>query len=345
MRAGGGMKPVEALDRLRQIGLGYAISQTFFTGCTLGVFDQLNDGPLTAEEVGARLDIHPEGCRRLLVALHHIGLLEREADRYRNSELGSFLTSKSSFPMAGLARIDVFYHMWEFLPDALRGYGPVWQKATGATAEQTFAELYKDPVAVRRFCDYIHAYSVAVGQQIAAQFDFTPHRCLLDVAGGSGLLSQQIGLRYPHLRGIVMDLPVVLELAQEFIARNGLKGRFTTAAADLFAGPYPAGADVITLSWILHDWSDESCRKILCNCFEALPSGGVLLVSESVLQDDFTRTLSDEVYSLFMLLVCEVGARERTGSEHRALLEETGFAKVEIRRSDGPRDLMVARKR
>src|SRR5262249_37979894 len=174
--------------------------------------------------------------------------------------------------------------------------------------------------------------------------DFETHTCILDVAGGSGQLSQQIALRNPHLRGIVMDLPNVLEVAQEAIAANGLSDRFTTETADLFQGPYPRGADVATLSWILHDWNDEQCRTILRHCFDALPSGGALLISECVMNEDHSGTLENELYSVFMLVACDPGGRERPFSEHRAMLRAVGFDGVEHLRLEGPRDLIVARK-
>lgn len=141
-----------------------------------------------------------------------------------------------------------------------------------------------------------------------------------------------------------MDMPPVCAVAEKEIAANGLTGRFTTASADLFAGPYPTGADVITLSWILHDWNDDNCRRILRNCFTALPHGGVLMISESVLGDDFSGKPFAMANSLHMLVVCESGAKERTEAQYRALLAETGFREVDLIRLRGPRDLIVARK-
>ncbi len=95
-------------------------------------------------------------------------------------------------------------------------------------------------------------------------------------------------------------------------------------------GPYPLGADVITLSWILHDWNDENCSKILRNCFEALPSKGALLISESVLNNDHSGTQFGVLMSLHMLVVCESGARERNEAEYRHFWKKQGF---EISRS------------
>ena len=339
------MKSIEALNRLTEIATSFCVSQTFATACRMGLFDQLAGGPATAEQLGERLDINADACRRLLVALNQLGLLEHDGNHYRNSELGSFLTSQSETPLEPLSMwASPFYRMWEYLPDALREYGPRWQQALGTTAEETFAALYEDPVRLRRFCSIMNAYSIPIGQEIAGRFDFTPFHCVLDVAGGAGALSQQIGLKYRHLQGIVMDLPPVCKVAEEHIAANGLTGRFRTATADLFVGPYPSGADVITLSWILHDWSDESCRKILRNCFDALPSRGALLLSESVLRNDFSGKPFAVLMSLHMLVVCEPGAKERSESEYQSLLEDAGFRDIEVLRLEGPRDLVIARK-
>lgn len=337
--------PLDALSRLREIGLGFAVSQSFFAACEMGVFDLLEGGPKTLDALASELKVEAEGLRRLLVVLHRLQLVERRGDTFSNSELGSFLTSSSRYHMNGLAKIEKFVRMWEYLPDALKTYGPVWVQAFGVPSQEIFVELYADPVQLRRFCDYMDSYSVAIGEEIAERYDFSKHRCILDVAGGPGGLSRTIGQRHPHLHGIVMDLPPVLEVTRERIAAAGLSDRYRTETADLFEGPYPKGADVATLSWILHDWNDEKALAILRHCHEALPPDGVLLISEMVMNDDFSgSSLWSEVYSLFMLVCCESSGRERTESEHRALLREAGFASAEILRSHGPRDLVVARK-
>jgi hypothetical protein len=111
------------------------------------------------------------------------------------------------------------------------------------------------------------------------------------------------------------------------------------------AGPYPAGADVILLGHILHDWSDDVCGTILRNCAAALPPGGTLLISESVLHDDFSGSTLAHVKDLLMLVANEPGARERSEREYRELLDAAGFDVTNLLRLDAPRDLLVARKR
>jgi hypothetical protein len=337
--------PLAALNHVNALATSYFASQAFSTACKLGVFDELSRRSATADDLAAELGLHPDGCRRLLAALRQMRLVESEDGRYRNSPVGAYLTADSPVPLGALAMWGApFYHMWEFLPDALRDLSPVWQQALGTSAEETFAALYENPERVREFARCMNACSIPVGQEVAERFDFTPYRCVLDVAGGPGGFAIQIGLRYPHLRGIIMDLPPVCEVAEEDIRASGLADRFRADAADLFAGPYPSGADVITLCFVLHDWSDASCRTILRNCFEALPSGGALLVGESVLNDDYSGSDFGVFLSLHMAVVCEPGARERTEGEYRSLLEETGFRRTEVIRFGAPRDLIVAHK-
>jgi 3-hydroxy-5-methyl-1-naphthoate 3-O-methyltransferase len=163
--------------------------------------------------------------------------------------------------------------------------------------------------------------------------------------GGPGGQAIQIGLKHQHLRGVIMDLEPVCVVARERIEANGLSSRFTAVAADLLTGPYPSGADVILLGHILHDWSDETCRTILGNCAAALPAEGVLLISESVLNPDFSGRNLANLKDLIMLVGNEPGARERSEEEFRSLLSTTGFDVVDVIRLEAPRDLLVAKKR
>jgi len=309
--------PVEATSRLSEIGLAYVYSQVLFAAIDLGLFD----------------------------ALRQLGLVDSDQHHYTNSALGAYLTADSPYPLHGLSMVGgAFYRMCEYLPDALREYSPRWQQALGTTAEETFAALYEDPVRLRRFTQLMDSNSILQGQEIATRLDFTPYRCLMDVAGGPGGLSITIGRHYPHLQGVIMDVPPVCQIAEERIAAASLTGRFTAVPADLIQGPYPSGADVITLGWILHDWNDESCKNILRHCFDALPSSGTLLVIEKVLNADYSAPMLTTAIDLYMLAICEPGARERTELEYRTLLLETGFHEVQVIRLDTTRDVIVAKK-
>ena len=335
----------KSLSRLMAIAFGFVNSQALLSAQELGVFDALGNESLTLEALAGKIGLSPVACRRLLMVLVTLELVERDGDRFRNTELGRLCSSSSSVNLGAIAKVNPFYHMCEHLTGALREYSPRWQQALGTTPQDAFATLYADPVRLREFAELMNAISVPQGRLIAEAFDFAPYRCIMDVAGGPGGQSIAIGVKHPHLRGVITDLEPVCVVARENIAASGLNDRFTAVAADLLAGPYPLGADVILLGHILHDWSDDVCGTILRNCAAALPAGGILLISESVLNDDFSGSTVTHVKDLLMLLANESGARERSEPEYRELLDASGFDVTDLLRLDAPRDLLVARKR
>jgi hypothetical protein len=335
----------KSISRLFAIAFAFVNSQVLLSAHELGVFEVLGNESMTLEEVAGRIGLNPVACRRLLMALAALELVERDGDRFRNTGLGRLCSSASPVNLGAVSKCNPFYHMFEHLTGALREYSPRWQQALGTTPQDAFRTLYADPRALREFADLMNAISVPQGRLIAEAFDFAPYRCIMDVAGGPGGQSIEIGLAHTHLRGIVMDMEPVCVVAQEQIADKGLSDRFTTVAADLITGPYPHGADVILLGHILHDWSDETCGTILRHAAATLPDGGALLISESMLDEDFTGREFANAKDLVMLVANEPGARERTVSEYRGLLDEAGFDIVNVIRFEAPRDLLVARKR
>lgn len=336
---------VEALNQLNNIATRYCESQIFFAGCSLGIFDELAKGSASCEELAGRLGFHAESGRRLLTTLCQLGLLQHDGVRFTNSVVAGYLTASSPVPLSPLLVWGkLFYPIWGHLDDAVRERSPRWLQTFGASQQETFANLYRDVDALARFCGIMNAYSIPQGQLLAELFDFSPVECVVDIAGGPGGLLIEVGKRYPHLRGIITDLPPVCELADRAIADAGLNGRFTSRVADLFEGPYPEGADAISLAWVLHDWNDEHCRQILQNCHAALPSGGTLIITESVLNADGSGDSFATLMSLHMLVICEPGARERTETEYAELLADTGFGVERVIRTGAPRDFLIARK-
>lgn len=336
---------IDGLNRFSDIATGFITAQWFRTACNARLFDQLAAGPLTAAEVADALGFKVHPCASFLKALGELGLVERQGDRWGNSPLGSLLVSSAEVPLNAMGTwVEIFYSMWPYLWDAMKEGTPRYQQAMNTSGEKVWEAVYANPEQLDLFCRFMSAYSIPIGRQIAEQLDLSDVRHVLDVAGGTGGLSAQIGLRYPAVTGTVMDLAPVCEIATDYLAAVGLSDRFTAVPGDLFE-PYPTGADAIVLSWILHDWSDEKCGIILRSCFDALPSGGRLLISEIALPDDGTPRPFGNIMNMHMLIACDPGAKERTESEFRELLQSAGFADVEITRLSGPRDLIVARKR
>src|SRR5262245_29232706 len=160
----------KSLVRLTEIAWMSVNSQAFAAAFELGVFEALATASLTPEELAERIEIRPTGCRRLLLVLEGVGLVERDGERFRNSSLGQLCSSKSAINLGPVAIIKPFDRMMEYLPDALREYSPMWQKALGITAADAFQALYADPLRLRGFAELMNTLSVTQGRLIAETF-------------------------------------------------------------------------------------------------------------------------------------------------------------------------------
>jgi hypothetical protein len=316
-----------APESIRQHLTAFVGSQALLCGIKLGVFDALaDDGPLPPDVLARRLGLPESSLRRLLVYLCARGLLERRGASYTNSAAAdSYLMSDRPAFLAGdvLLQQDL-YSLFAFLSDAIREDGNRWPQAFPGRDQDTFAALYREPATLRGFLAGMAMATRPLAAELCTIFDFSTARCLLDVGGGPAALATSVLQAYPHLRGITLDLPVVAPFAQQTIADAGLADRLAVASGDMFSDALPAGADVITLSWILHDWDDRRVLALLRRCHAALEPGGAVLVLEALLDEDGTGPLAAAELSLTMLVATQ-GGRERTTAEYRALLDEAGF--------------------
>jgi hypothetical protein len=126
---------------------------------------------------------------------------------------------------------------------------------------------------------------------------------------------------YPHLRGIVFDQPAVAAVARQAIEAAGLTGRCEAVGGDFFAA-VPEGGDAYLVKFVLHDWDDERCVAILRACRRAVPAGGRLLVIELLIPPG---NLPSFAKSQDVNMLANLGGRERTEAEYRALYAAAGF--------------------
>lgn len=81
------------------------------------------------------------------------------------------------------------------------------------------------------------------------------------------------------------------------------------------------------LQWILHDWSDEQCLKLLKNCYDATPNDGKVIVVEAVLPTmPEIGTCAKSTCQMDVLMMTQnPGGKERMEAEFMALATKAGF--------------------
>ncbi|XP_058103354.1 trans-resveratrol di-O-methyltransferase-like [Magnolia sinica] len=160
-------------------------------------------------------------------------------------------------------------------------------------------------------------------------------RSLFDVGGGTGASARAIANSFPHVKCTVFDQPHV-------IASVPMSNDIDMVGGDMFES-IPS-ADAVFLKWILHDWSDEDCVKILRRCKEAISSeeeGGKVIILDMVVnmnKDDY-KTTEMQLYFDLMLLVLLCG-KEREEHEWRKMFIDAGFTHYKITPVLGTRSII-----
>jgi len=330
---------------LMALASGFWSFKTFAAAVELELFTLLAGGRevTLADAVGA-LGIEDRPADLLLAACASLGLLEKHGDRYRNAPVAeAFLVTGAPSYFGGLVRYldQREYPAWHKVVDALRTNRPVtWNPGE---ADSLFSP--DDPVMTELFWKATHSLSVLTAATLADSYDFTSHRRLLDVGGGSGAFPIEL-CRHPRLTATVYDLPHMCRLAEPVIAQAGLGDRIAMRSGDFFQdADLPGGHDVILLSMIMHDWDEATDRALLKKCYAALAPGGVVMICELML--DPRRSGPPEAALMGMnMLVETAGGKNYSEDEYVAWLHGAGFQDVGVIRfaAAGANGVVVGRK-
>ena len=165
---------------------------------------------------------------------------------------------------------------------------------------------------------------------IIAAYPFPETGTVCDVAGGAGVLLGEILRSHPGLRGVLVEAPLVLAEAATYLASIGLADRVQLVEGDLF-GEIDATADIYLLKWILHDWDDATCERIVKNVVSSMPASARLVAIEGN-QDRNEVHPRFSMIDLQMLTMSE-GGKERSGGEIEQLLTNGGMHPLGTRRT------------
>ncbi len=315
--------PHQQLDKMIT---GYWTSQAIFAAAKLGIADLLKEGPQNIEQLAEASNTNSDALYRLLRALASIGIFaEDEQRQFSLTPLADFLRSDVPDSKRALAMMtgDEQFHAWTELLYTLETGKTSFDKVLG---KPIFEYLSEHPEKGHIFDQAMTGIHGRETSTILDAYDFSEFKVLADIGGGNG--SNVIGLlqHYPEMKGILFDLPHVVERSQKNIENAGLNNRCELIGGSFFDS-VPLTADAYLMRHIIHDWDDEKSLTILRNCHSVMPENSKLLVIESVIPPG-NEPFAGKFLDLVMMLI--PGGKERTEEEYKVLYEQAGFELTRI---------------
>ena len=315
-----------AADLHRMIN-GYQISQAIHVAAVLGVADHMAGGPRASDEIAAAVGAHPRSLYRLLRALAAIGVLrEHEHRRFSLTAMGECLRSdaeQSVRPSATYLGQAYRWQTWGHLLHSVKTGESAFLALHGVDT-WTYRERHPEQNAI--FNAAMTANSRRVDGAIVGECDFSRFTRIADIGGGQGSLLAAILAANPEARGVLFDLPHVVATAAPVLEAAGVRNRCEVVGGSMFESA-PEGCAAYVMKFILHDWDDADCIRILQNCRRAMQSDARLFVIERLVgppNEDPAVKLSD-----LNMLVCP-GGQERTREEFTALFRAGGVRLADV---------------
>jgi hypothetical protein len=241
--------------------------------------------------------------------------------RYSITPLGEELRHDRLGPMARFFNTEHHWQAWLHLDHSIRTGERAFDFVYGMRNWDYYATR---PVEAAIFDAAMSSLTGPVSAAVAAAYDFSPFEVVADIGGGDGTLLMEILRRYPSSRGLLFDLPNVVERARKRLAASDLLDRCEVVGGS-FLEAVPSGANVYLMKTIIHDWEEPAVNTVLERCRAAIgDSGAPLLLVERVLTEKIgPEALDDLLADLDML--ANPGGQERTDAEYSALLKRAGF--------------------
>jgi SAM-dependent methyltransferase len=301
--------------KLMKVSGAYWESFPLHVAVALDIFTRIGEGSLSAETMASQWKGDARSARMLLDALTAMGLLEKKADQYANTEAAKSLLIKTSPGYMGYA-VKHHHHLvaaWSKLSLAVKTGRPVKKRRSRSEIESFLMAMYNN--------------ASGLAPRITREIDLSKRRHLLDLGGGPGTYAIHFCQANPELRATVFDLPTTEPFARKTIKRFGLSSRIDFQGGDYLRDVAKGTYDVAWLSHILHSMGPEGCRIVMEKAVSVLEPGGLILVHDFLLNDTHDGPLFPALFALNMLVNTEEG-RSYSEGEVKELMSRAGVRNI-----------------
>jgi hypothetical protein len=319
---------------------GMWVSQCMRSVAALSIAEHLRNGPRTADEIAKAESADPDAVFRLMRVCVALDVLTFDPATGCFAGTGLLDTLRKDAPQSLWAMAQVqaapgHWKLWAEAPEVVRSGRCQADVVHGMPLFEYFGT---QPEEARIFSRAMTDLTGPIAPEAAAVIDASDVRRVIDVGGADGTFCYDVLERNPAVEGVVLEMPHVVEHALAERERRGLTDRATVEAGDFFEA-VPAG-DLYLLKFVMHDWTDELCVRILGNCRAAMNPGGRVCIVDMVVGTTDAPGIGAALMDMNMLVV--TGGKERDLAQFDALLEGAGLRRVRATSISAPYSVIEA---
>ena len=282
---------------------GHAAFQHLNAACELGLHELLEKHrALSAGEIGERLGLSDRSVRILLLGTTALGLTQRTGDRYANAAVIDDLFRAGSWAIfRDLVEFEarIAYLSHSDYVESLRTDTNAGLRWFPGGEPELYRRLEHSPALLELFYRCMNSWSRVANTILTGGDWFEGCRHVLDVGGGDGVNALALARAFPGMSVTVLDLEGAVAIARRTADDAGLAARVRTVSGDLFSAAYPDDCDCVLLANQIVIWSPADNLRLIRRAYDALPSGGRLVIFNEFVNDELDGPLYaalDNVY-------------------------------------------------
>ena len=297
---------------LREIVYNFRECRIILTALELELFTAVGDGAKTSADVSKIISSNVRATDRLMNVLCNMNLLEKENEKFSNTEFSSrYLVKNSPDYISNLMHASNLWDSWSNLTEIIKEGKTIGRDASKNKWKENFIEA-------------MHYRASREALKDLNNLDLTGVKSVLDLGGGSGAYAMQFIKLKKDIKATVFDLPDVIPLTLKYISANGFEGKINTIKGNYLYDDIGSGYDLIFLSAIIHSNSFEENKRLIKKCADALNANGQIVIQDYAMDED---RLTPEVGALFAInmLVNTKGGDTFTQEEIYSWLNDAGI--------------------
>ena len=324
-------------ERLMQFTFGFAPPLMIEAAIRHGIFDSLDAGAKTIEQLCTETRTSRRGLSAVLNALVGLKILAKDgAGRYLLTlESATFLVRrKPSFHGAFfLLTSESMLSAWGRLYDVVQNGQPARRINLKEDGVDFFLQFVEDIFP-------IHNRAAQQLGRVLGVSDAVSPLSVLDLAAGSGVWSIALAQQSPHVRVTAVDWPGVIPVTKKVAARSAVIDQYIFVAGDLLDVNFGREHQIATLGHILHSEGEERSRQLLRKVFDALAPGGTIAIAEILVDAARSTALPALIFAVNMLVNSDHGDTFSL-DEITGWLHDAGFDDVHTVEASGLAPLLI----